>query len=52
MQKMYLECSNCDAKSVSFLTHCTDAEASHVSAAKSCSHYKKGQTYRRDEIKV
>jgi len=44
MQKMYLECSNCDAKSVSFLTHCTDAEASHVSAAKSCSHYKKGQT--------
>jgi CRP-like cAMP-binding protein len=44
MQKMYLECSNCDAKSVSFLTHCTDAEASLVSAAKSCSHYKKGQT--------
>ncbi len=44
MQKMYLECNHCDAKSVSFLSHCTPEEADLVSASKSCSHYKKGQS--------
>ncbi len=44
MQKMYLECNHCDAKSISFLSACTVEEADIVSAAKSCSHYKKGQS--------
>ncbi len=43
MQKIYLECQNCDSKSVSFLSYCTDEEREKVSAVKSCSHYKKGQ---------
>ncbi len=44
MQKIYLECKHCDSKSVSFLSYCSDDEADIVSAAKSCSHYKKGQS--------
>jgi CRP/FNR family transcriptional regulator len=44
MQKMYLDCKNCDAKAVSFLSYCTPEELEMVSAAKSCSHYKKGQS--------
>ncbi len=43
MQKLYLECQNCDSKSISFLSYCTDIERDRVSAVKSCSHYKKGQ---------
>ncbi len=44
MQKIYLDCKNCDVKAVSFLSYCTDEEAEIVSAAKSCSHYNKGQS--------
>lgn len=44
MQKIYLECKNCDAKSISFLSYCNEEEFELVSTAKSCSHYKKGQS--------
>jgi CRP/FNR family transcriptional regulator len=44
MQKLYLECKNCDAKSISFLSYCDEEEFDLISKAKSCSHYKKGQS--------
>lgn len=44
MQKIYLDCKHCDAKNVSFLTYCSEEESEVVSAAKSCSHFKKGQS--------
>ncbi len=44
MQKIHLDCKTCDAKSVSFLSYCTQEELDIVSAAKSCSHFKKGQS--------
>jgi CRP/FNR family transcriptional regulator len=44
MQKIHLDCNNCDSKAVSFLTYCTNEESEMVMAAKSCGHYKKGQS--------
>ncbi|MDZ4666540.1 MAG: Crp/Fnr family transcriptional regulator [bacterium] len=44
MQKIHLDCKNCDAKSISFLSYCNEVEFDLVSSAKSCSHYKKGQS--------
>jgi CRP/FNR family transcriptional regulator len=44
MQKIHLDCKNCDAKSISFLSYCNEDEFDLVSNAKSCSHYKKGQS--------
>ncbi|MDP1727107.1 MAG: Crp/Fnr family transcriptional regulator [Bacteroidota bacterium] len=44
MQKIHLECQHCDAKSISFLSYCTEEECEKVSQGKSCSHYKKGQS--------
>jgi CRP/FNR family transcriptional regulator len=43
MQKIYLECQHCDARSISFLQFCTPEEKEKVSMSKTCSHYKKGQ---------
>lgn len=43
MQKHYLECASCDSSKISFMANCTPQEIEMVSAAKSCSHYKKGQ---------
>jgi CRP-like cAMP-binding protein len=44
MQKIHLDCKNCDAKSISFLSYCNEEEFDLVSNAKSCSHYRKGQS--------
>jgi len=44
MQKIYLECQNCNAHNISFLKYCTEAELELILGAKSCSQYKKGQT--------
>jgi len=44
MQKTHLDCINCDAKAISFLSYCNEKEIEMVAAAKSCSHYKKGQS--------
>ena len=44
MQKTHLDCKNCDARAISFLAYCNEEETELVSAAKSCSHYKKGQS--------
>lgn len=43
MQKVHLDCLNCDARSISFLKHCTAEQVEQISAVKSCVHYKKGQ---------
>lgn len=43
MQKYNLECANCDAKSISFMSYCSPEESQIISSVKSCSHYKKGQ---------
>ncbi len=43
MQKYNLECANCDAKSISFMSYCNPEESEMISSVKSCSHYKKGQ---------
>ncbi len=44
MQKIYLDCQHCDAKNISFLSYCSQEESEKVSAGKTCSHYKKGQS--------
>jgi len=44
MQKTHLDCKDCNASSISFLTFCTDEERAEVILSKSCSHYKKGQS--------
>lgn len=43
MQKVHLECSSCDARSISFLQYCTPEQVELIRRAKSCVHYKKGQ---------
>jgi CRP/FNR family transcriptional regulator len=44
MQKYSLECANCDAKSISFMSYCSPEEIEMICSVKSCSHYKKGQS--------
>ena len=44
MQKVSLECSLCDARSISFLRYCTPEQADNIRQNKHCIHYKKSQT--------
>lgn len=43
MQKVHLDCSSCDAKSISFLKDCTPEQVTKINRAKSCVHFRKGQ---------
>lgn len=43
MQKVHLDCASCDARSISFLKHCTPEQVEKINKVKSCVHYKKGQ---------
>lgn len=43
MQKLYLDCQLCDSQKIGFLQHCTPEHIAKINAAKTCSHYKKGQ---------
>jgi CRP/FNR family transcriptional regulator len=43
MQKIHLECQNCDAGKISFIQLCTAEEKEKIAMSKTCSHYKKGQ---------
>jgi len=44
MQKIYLECQHCNSGNISFLKYCTEEEKEKITMAKTCSHYKKGQS--------
>lgn len=44
MQKLSIDCAHCDSSKISFLAFCTPEEQELVSNAKSCGHFKKGQS--------
>ena len=44
MQKVTFTCATCGTHNISFLHFCTDEELEKIIAAKTCTHYKKGQT--------
>lgn len=44
MQKVYLNCSICDSRSISFMKYCSEDQLERIHAVKTCTHFKKGQS--------